>query len=230
MNKMSKKLPVAIGAVAGAATAVTLSLAMRPWFLNWGATEEEITRFWPGDEMSPAAASVATRAITIKAPAQAIWPWLSQIGQERGGFYSYSWLENLFGAKIHNAKHLLPGLPERQVGDTVRMTPKERYGGMGCMRVARLEPGRDMVLVSPGDYENALTHGVAPEGTWAFLLETIDERTTRLIVRSRSGAKPGALRYLVFDPIHFVMERKMMLGLRDRAQAAARPLRAVRAA
>jgi hypothetical protein len=68
------------------------------------------------------------------------------------------------------------------------MTPKERYGGLGCMRVARLEPGRDMVLVSPADYENAHTHGVAPEGTWAFLLEPIDERTTRLIVRSRSGS------------------------------------------
>ncbi len=104
------------------------------------------------------------------------------------------------------------------MGDTVRMTPRERYGGKGCMRVARLEPGRDMVLVSPDDYDNAVTHGDAPEGTWAFILEPVDERTTRLIVRSRSGSRAGAFRYLVFDPIHFVMERKMMPSVRILAE------------
>lgn len=215
-----KKLSAAIGVTAGAATAAGLSLAMRPWFLNWGATDEEIARHWPGDELAAEAASTATRAITIHAPADAVWPWIDQIGQDRGGFYSYAWLENLFGARIRNADRILPGQPERQVGDTVRMTPRERYGGKGCMRVARLEPGRDMVLVSPDDYDNAVTHGDAPEGTWAFILEPVDERTTRLIVRSRSGSRAGAFRYLVFDPIHFVMERKMMLSIRDLAEAA----------
>jgi hypothetical protein len=203
---------------------------MRPWFLNWGATDEEIARYWPGDELAPGAASVATRTVTIHAPADAVWPWIDQIGQDRGGFYSYAWLENLFGARIHNADRILPGQPGRQVGDTVRMTPRERYGGKGCMRVARLEPGRDMVLVSPDDYDNAVTHGVAPQGIWAFILEPVDERTTRLIVRSRSGPRPGVFRYMVFDPIHFVMERKMMLSIRDLAEAAAVHEGAARAA
>src|SRR5438270_6783401 len=109
---MNKKLSAGIGMAAGAATITALSLAMRLWFLNWGATDEEVARDWPGDEMAPAAASVATRAITIHAPAEAVWPWIDQIGQERGGFYSYSWLENLFGARIHNADRILPGQPE----------------------------------------------------------------------------------------------------------------------
>jgi hypothetical protein len=133
-------------------------MAARPWFLRWGATDEEIGRSWPGDELSPDPVSEATRAITIHAPVEAVWPWLVQIGQDRGGFYSYTWLENLFGAS-------------------------------------------------------------APHGTWALILDPVDERTTRLIVRSRSGAKEGPVRFLVFDPAHFIMERKMMLGIRRRAEA-----------
>jgi hypothetical protein len=76
-----------------------------------------------------------------------------------------------------------------------------------------------MVLVSPDDYDTVVKTGVAPLGIWAFLLDPIDEQTTRLIVRSRSGPKEGPGRFLVFDPIHFIMERKMMLGIRDRAEA-----------
>jgi len=204
-------------ATAGAATLAALDLALRPWFLNWGATDKEVYGAWPGDEMSPDPASAATRAITIHAPADAIWPWLVQIGQDRGGFYSYVWLENLVGAKIHNVDFILPGL-DRQVGDTVWMTPPERYGGRGCSRVARVDPGRALVLVTPEDYETAARSGPAASGTWAFILAPVDGHTTRLIVRSRSGSKATPGRFLLFDPIHFVMERKMMLGIRDRAE------------
>jgi hypothetical protein len=77
---------------------VTADLALRPWFLHWGATNEEIKKALPGDELCPEAASMATRAVTIHAPAEEVWPWIAQIGQDRGGFYSYSWLENLVGA------------------------------------------------------------------------------------------------------------------------------------
>jgi len=218
---MDRKLEKAIGAAAGAVAVATCSMAMRPWFLNWGATDEEIHRFWPGDELAPTPASLATRGITIHASADEVWPWLAQIGQDRGGFYSYSWLENLAGARIHNADRILPGQQSRQVGDTVWMAPRERYGGQGCSRVARLEPGRDMVLVSPEDYDSVVAKGLAPNGTWAFILDPIDERTTRLIVRSRSGPQANPFRFLIFDPIHFIMERKMMMGIRDRAEAQA---------
>ncbi|HSK78611.1 MAG TPA: hypothetical protein VLQ45_19305 [Thermoanaerobaculia bacterium] len=216
---MERKFEKAVGAASGAVAVATFGLALRPLFLNWGATDEEIHRFWPGDELSPRPASEATRAITIHAPVDAVWPWIVQIGQDRGGFYSYTWLENLFGARIRNADRILPEHQSRQVGDTVWMTPRERYGGKGCSRVARIEPGRDMVLVTPDDYDSAVTKGIAPNGTWAFLLEPVDERTTRLVVRSRSGPKADPFRFLVFDPAHFVMERKMMRGIRDRAEA-----------
>jgi hypothetical protein len=216
---MERKLEKAIGVAAGAATLATFALALRPWFLRWGATDEDVSRTWPGDEMAPMPASLATRSVTIHSPAEEVWPWIVQIGQDRGGFYSYTWLENLFGARIHNADRILPEGQSRKVGDTVWMTPHERYGGKGCMRVARLDPGRAMVLVSPDDYETVLKTGVAPRGVWSFILDSIDERTTRLIVDSRSGPKEGPGRYLIFDPAHFIMERKMMLGIKDRAEA-----------
>lgn len=203
----------------GAAALAAGSLAFRPLFMRWGAREEEVKREWPGDELAPDSCSVATRAVTIHAPASAVWPWILQIGQDRGGFYSYSWLENMVGARIHNADRILPCKHPRQVGDTVWMAPPERYGGRGCMRVARLDENRCMVLVSPDDYPGLAMKGVAPEGTWAFLLDPVDEKTTRLVVRSRSGSKAGLLRFLLFDPIHFIMERKMMLGIRDRVEA-----------
>lgn len=218
---MEKKIKKAFELASGAATLATLAMALRPWFLRWGATDEEVSRTWPGDEMAPMPASLATRAVTIHAPAEEVWPWIMQIGQDRGGFYSYTWLENLFRARIHNADRILPECQSRKAGDTVWMTPKERYGGKGCMRVARLDPGRAMVLVSPDDYETVLKTGVAPLGIWSFILDPIDERTTRLIVGSRSGPKEGPGRYLIFDPAHFIMERKMMLGIKERAETGA---------
>jgi hypothetical protein len=218
---VKKKFPwkTVTAVVGGAAALAGLDLALRPLFLKWGATDKETGKTWPGDELSPDPASTATRAVTIHAPADKVWPWLVQIGQDRGGFYSYTWLENLVGAKIRNADRILPGIRPREVGDTVWMAPPERYGGRGCSRVAQVEPGRALVLVSPEDYDEVLRSGSAANGTWAFLLAPIDERTTRLIVRSRSGRKAGPGRILFFDPIHFVMERKMMLGIKARAEA-----------
>ena len=222
---MRAKIGTIGGTVAsGAALVATGLLAARPWFLRWGATDEEVHGTWPGDEMSPDPASEATRAITIQAPAAEVWPWLVQIGQDRGGFYSYTWLENLFGARMRNADTIIPGLT-RQVGDTVWMTPPERFEGKGCARLARVDSDRALVMVTPEDYDAVLETGIAPHGTWAILLRPIDDKTTRLVVRSRSGPKEGALRFLLFDPAHFVMERRMMLGIRDRAEAevASRP-------
>lgn len=208
-------------AASGAAALATIGLAARPLFLRWGATDEELDKVLPGDELSPNPVSEATRAITIHAPVEAVWPWIVQIGQDRGGFYSYTWLENLFGARMRNADRILPDCQSRAVGDTMWMTPRERFGGKGCVRVARLDPGRALVTVTLDDYGAVLTQGIAPHGTWAFILEPIDGRTTRFIVRSRSGAKEGPFRFLVFDPAHFIMERKMMLSIRRLAEGEA---------
>lgn len=214
-----KTLSIALGTAAAGAAAW---IAARPDAMCWGATDEEIRGPWPGDAISPNAVSQATRAITIQASAGEIWPWITQIGQDRGGFYSYTWLENLFGAKMRNADRLLPGVQERTAGDTVWMTPKERYGGKGCMKVAELEPGRAMVLVSPDDYDKVLETGRAPGGCWTFILKPLDDRTTRLILRSRGAEKetPPVRLFgrMVFDPAHFIMERKMMLEIKRLAE------------
>jgi hypothetical protein len=218
---MTKKtLSITLGTAAAGLAAY--GLALRPWFLAWGATDEEVRGPWPGDEMTPDAICQATRAVTIFASADEIWPWLAQIGQDRGGFYSYTWLENLFGARMRNADRLLPDLEDRKVGDTVWMTPKEKYGGKGCMKIAALERGRSMVLVPPDEYEGVLRTGRAPGGCWTFILHPLGKGVTRLILRSR-GAENESIPArifgrLAFDPAHFIMERKMMLEIKRLAE------------
>ena len=215
-----KTFPIALGTAAAGVAAY--GLALRPWLLGWGATAEEVRGPWPGDEITPDAICQATRAVTIYASADKVWPWLTQIGQDRGGFYSYTWLENLFGAGMRNADRILPNLEDRKIGDTVWMTPKERYGGKGCMRIAALEPGRSMVLVPPDEYEGVLRTGRAPGGCWTFILRPLDNGITRLILRSRGAEDESLLRKLfdrlVFDSAHFIMERKMMLEIKRLAE------------
>ncbi|MEM8532269.1 MAG: hypothetical protein AAGF95_15595 [Chloroflexota bacterium] len=111
-------------------------LLLRPWYLHWGATDIDCERRLPGDDLIPRPYTQSTRAITIAASARDIWPWIVQIGQERGGFYSYDWLENLIGLDIHSADRIRPELQHLQVGDLIRFAPD---GGPG-MLVAALEP------------------------------------------------------------------------------------------
>jgi hypothetical protein len=206
-----------------AAMAVTLGmylLLVRPWFLHWGASDSEIRQTWPGDELSPSPAYVATRAVTIKAPVELVWRWVIQVGQDRAGFYSYTWLENLFRADMRNADRIVEDWQIRNVGDTVWLARKDRYHGVARQTVALMTANRAMVLVSPSDYESIATGG-SGRGSWAFILVPLDLRTTRFVMRSRSG--PGAswqtaYAYLLFDPAHFIMERKMMLGIKHRSE------------
>jgi len=211
-----------------AVVAVTLGaylFLIRPWFLGWGASASEIRQTWPGDEISPAPAYVATRAVTIDAPAEVVWRWVAQVGQDRGGFYSYTWLENLFRADIHNADKIVEEWQTRNVGDTVWLARKDRYRGEARQTVALVTSNRAMVLVSPADYDSLAAGGPA-RGSWAFILVSEDPRTTRLILRSRAGPSATvwqkAYAYLLFDPVHFIMERKMMLGIKHRAEECTR--------
>jgi hypothetical protein len=191
-------------------------LALRPWHLRWGATAEEVARRWPGDELIPAPAARALRAVTVHASPEQVWPWIMQVGRDRGGFYSYTWLENLVGADIHNVHRLLPGLPERRRGDTVWMGPPERFGGMARMVVADVLPRRAMVLVLPLDAERVARERRA-DGVWAFILDPVDESTTRLVMLSLT-ARPRMADRLFWEPAHFVMERRMMLTLKRLAE------------
>jgi hypothetical protein len=199
-----------LGALAIAGCIVT-SPVIRPWYCKWGATEAEVGISLPGDEQVPNPVLVSTRAITIQAPVSAVWPWLVQMGQGRGGLYTYERLENLAGCEMHNASRIIPEYQLLEVGDKVRLVPEGREP---YFVVSAIEPGRAIVLA-----------GDDPPTTWGFILEPVDENTTRLIVRWRQDYEPtfgNVLGWRVFtDPITFVMERKMLQGIKVRAEAVA---------
>jgi hypothetical protein len=199
-------------AALAAALGSAYGLVLRPWHLHWGATEAERARSWAGDELVPAPYSRAIRAVTVRARAERVWPWIMQVGRDRGGFYSYTWLENLIGADIHNIDRLIPDLPDRRPGDTVWMAPPERFGGMGRMTVAAIIPHRAMVLVPPTDADRAL-RGEAASGVWSFVLDAGPDETTRLVMLSLAS-RPRLAELLFWEPAHFVMERKMMLTIK----------------
>ncbi len=202
--------PVTSALIAAAAVAATLGLA-RSRYLRWGATDEEIARDLPGDEFLPAANVTATRAITVLRPPDDVWPWLAQLGQGRGGFYSYDFLENLLGCQIHSADHIVPAWQSIQVGTDVALAP-----GVG-LTVAFVEARRALVLRSAPP-----TAGKAApcDFTWAFVLNEQPNGTSRLIVRERYRYTRRWAPLLVepVQPISFLMSQKMLRGIRDRAQ------------
>jgi hypothetical protein len=206
-------------AAAGAAVAA-YALVARPWYLRWGATDEEVTRSLPGDDLAKDSTVGSTRAVTIKAPVEDVWPWLVQIGYGRGGFYSYDRLENLFVRLLRgtpgyrSAEAILPEHQRLSPGNFIPAGPPDMLGGrladMAGWKVLAIEPNRALVL----------------QGWGAFVLEPLGERATRLIVRSRGAGAWGRLsHYLFWEPAHFVMERRMLLGIQERAERLARDRR-----
>lgn len=216
------KLAAILGAVL-AALALQYFTLIRPWYQTWGATADEASRQLPGDELVPDARTSETRAVTIRASPEQVWPWLAQLGQHRGGFYSYRFLENLVGCEMPAAERLL-GLPDPRPGEKMWMAPPDHYRGVGYATYARVDPPRAISLRTAGLGPRG-PDGAVPPGSWSFVLEPRPDGTTRLLVRGRAGnlaQAPGlaasVFSAVVYDPIHFVMERKMMLGLRDRAE------------
>lgn len=205
----------------GALGAGTYALALRPRFLRWGATEEESFKTLPGDDIVPMPRSTSTRAISIAADPHEVWPWLAQMGQGRGGLYSYDRLENLFGCNIHSADHIVPELQSISPGDRVRLVPDGSKVDLS-FEVASVEHLGHLVLKAPGEAQDAFSQGL-PYPSWAFVIEPVVPGLVRLIVRWRSDFLPTAGGYLwskyAIEPIHFVMERKMMLGIKERAEA-----------
>lgn len=198
---------------------------VRPWILHWGATSAEIKEQLPGDDLVNSAHYIATHAITIKAPVAQVWPWLVQIGQGRGGFYSYDWLENLVGCDIHNAEQILPAFQELEVGSMIRLAPPPASAKTPdvALQVVENKPERAIVLLTPGSFELNTGAGL-PFGSWAFILKQTDANCSRLLVRFRATYKPSLLSFLIYhvllEPIHFIMERKMLLGIKTRVERA----------
>lgn len=200
--------------------------AARRWFLTWGATTGEAAGALPGDDLLASATVTTTRAVTIDAPPEHVWPWLVQMGQDRGGLYSYDWLENLFGLDFRNADRIHPEWQQLAVGDQFRAAPVSAGPEAGFTVVA-IDPGVSIVT-AVGDPARVVPLASHPPmtdgGTWTFVLRRASTGRTRLVVRMRMrlGSPPVAewLSMRLLEPVHFVMERKQLLGIKHRAEAA----------
>ena len=199
----------AAAALAGASSLAYAAL-VRPWHLRWGATDDEVARPLPGDAIVADPIVVTNRAVTVRARPEEIWPWLAQMGElPRGGFYSYEGVERLLGMKVSNADRILRRYQRLEVGDALDRA--------GTMCVQAVEPERFVVLGPP--------EGPDLASTWSINLLPVDGEQTRLVSRVRARIDrwtPGtALLVAVLDPGQFVMERKWLLEVRKRAEAAA---------
>lgn len=175
---------------------------VRPWQLRWGATDREIARTLPGDDLVRQAGFDATRAITIAAPRELVWPWLVQVGVNRAGWYSYDLLDNLGRP---SARRIIPELQHLDVGDILPMSPDGRSG----IRVVTIDPGRSMVWGDPGNV------------TWSWLLEPVGDDATRLLTRIRVRYRwlhPSILFGLLIEFADIFMIRRMLLNVKERAE------------
>jgi hypothetical protein len=205
-----KRTSLTAGLAAGAAGLATYAFAVRPWHLRWGATDEEIAREMPLDGRISRPSYVTNRAVTIHAASPDVWPWLAQMGElPRGGFYSYEWIERILGMWVVNADRILPRFQTLQAGQ-----PLDRWGNM---IVKAVDPGRSLVLGPPDGRHDM-------DSTWAIALYPGQGGATRLVSRVRARLPRGPRGWFWFallDPGQFVMERKMLLEIKRRAEALA---------
>ena len=184
----------AVGVVAGG---VDHGL-IRPWLRRWGATAAEQSRRLPGDS-DRRSLFTTTRAVTVQAPAQDVWAWLVQIGQDRGGFYSYDWLENLAGCEVSSAETIREEWQHRVAGDALTIFPGY------ATRLLEVDPPRALVI----------------DGWGAYVVEPVDEHSCRLLARARAERDASGIAYmLVIELPHAIMERRMLLGIKQRAERA----------
>ena len=209
-------------AVVGGLGLVAYDSFVRPRMLEWGSTADERRRPLPGDDIVEPVMTHRTRAVTIDAPPEAVWPWVVQLGDHRAGFYSYDWVERfVFPGTVHyiegahSATRIHPELQDVHVGDPINT------GSVGSFvlgnPVTILEPNRALVI-----------------GSWAFILEPTGDGGTRFFNRERdmgwirlaAPRRSGLLRaagalidYVVGEPLHSAMVRRMMLGIKQRAEA-----------
>lgn len=195
----------------------------RPWYLAWGTTDAERSMPLPGDSILPNAVNQETRGITIDAPPEKVWSWITQLGQDRTGFYSYDLLENAFGCEMPVSDRLDPNLQHWSLGDKLWMYPKDKAGGGAYATLRVLEPGRGLGFATRS---TGTTLNEPEDGSWSFALAPVNSGSTRLLVRGRGA--PGrsllgaAFDHSIFEPAHFVMERRMMRGIEQLAETGQR--------
>lgn len=190
--------------VAATSVAVAYTRYLRPWQLTWGATPDEVSRALPSDHLVPRPSFNATRAITIAASPEEVWPWLVQVGLTRAGWYSYDILDNLGRP---SARRIIPELQHLTAGDIIPMSPNGKQG----MAVHSLHAPHQMVWGTPG------------ETTLAWQLDPAAEGSTRLITRVRSRYRwrsPSIAFSALLEFGDIWMMRRMLLNLRDRVESA----------
>jgi hypothetical protein len=203
---MFKKISLGVAALGVVSFGVYLRL-IRPWQLRWGATDEEVARAMPGDDVVKHPTFNATRAVTIQAWPEEIWPWLVQIGITRAGWYSYDWLDN---PGHHSAERIIPELQHLAVGDFIPISPDGKQGQW----VKAFEPNQWMLW-----WDNK------GEATWYWGLYPQDDSQTRLMTRVRMHYRwlsPAILFSLLVEFTDIAMMRKCMLGIKQRAERASR--------
>lgn len=183
-----------------------LAPVYRHWHVRWGATGAEVAAEMPGDDRVDKPSFCATRAITIEAPPEAVWPWLVQIGRGRAGFYSYDLFDN---GGCPSAERILPAYQEAKVGDWIPMAAK--VNETTAFKIAELEPNRSMLWAKP-------------HSTWAWRLIPLDGGRTRLITRLkdvypwREAPALALLTLILFEHGDFPMMRKLLFGVKRRAE------------
>ena len=197
------------GLVAALALGIVYWFSVRRWFSGWGTTSEELARSMPGDALNPDAGEMSMQAVTVNAPPEAIWPWLVQIGYQRGGLYSYDWLDRLFGFLDRpSATQILPEFQQLAVGDTI---PWDSRGTE--LTVGVLEPPHALALISEvGGFV----------WVWQFGLYPLEGQRTRFVTRGTERVPRSPLWWLgmrVMEPAAFIMTRRMMLGVKERAES-----------
>jgi hypothetical protein len=207
----------------GGAARIAWALAtpfLRGRRVRWGATDDELRRAFPGDALVPRPRWQFLHAITVGVPAAAVWPWIAQLGQGRGGFYSYQLLENMIGCGIENAATIHPEWQAVASGDPIKL-----HTNAPPLRLALVEPGHALVMHGgpTSATDGPLPSGVTVNVSWALVVESLDASRSRLFSRERADHGPGLLDHLGYgpwlvEPISFVMDRRMLHGIKWRAE------------
>ncbi len=203
-----KTLLVIIAVLLGVIAIVVIAVVLlTPWMDRWGATADETNATFTGDELLPRPAQVVNRAITIRATPDQIYPWLIQLGADKGGMYSYTWFEGLLNCPQVNADRIHQEWQGLRVGDQVKMCPG-KFGPVPYT-VALLKPFSAVVM---GHQENGVWVDL-----WQFMIQPLPDGTSRLLLRTRTNMTGGF--WSIIHPGVFIMERGMLRGIRDRAEA-----------
>lgn len=198
--------------VGGIGSLAAYLIWVRPWHLKWGATDAEVERRMPGDDIVINPTFNATRGITVMADPEDIWPWLVQLGSKRAGFYSYDWIDN---AGLPSAERILPEFQQIRIGDFIPMTPNGKHG----MWV------KDFKIS-----EYILWWDKKGDATWLWLLLPLGSVNTRLLTRLRvkyDWTPPWILYYLVQDAGDIVMMRKCLMGIKRRVETLRKQIKTV---